>query len=90
LGDEGYSPIEIIRYYYGSDMYINSAVAVSGVPSSWPGYNLNVGASGDKVLQIQQQFKPDRPELSRYPADYGRRRLRFCHSQCSAYLPAHL
>lgn len=56
LGDEGYSPIEIIRYYYGSDMYINSAVAVSGVPSSWPGYNLNVGASGDKVLQIQQQL----------------------------------
>ncbi|MDE7360059.1 MAG: peptidoglycan-binding protein, partial [Lachnospiraceae bacterium] len=45
LGDEGYSPIQIIRYYYGSDMYINSAVAVSGVPSSWPGNNLNIGAS---------------------------------------------
>ncbi len=56
LGDEGYTPIEIIRYYYGSDMYINTAVAVSGVPSSWPGYNLSVGASGDKVLQIQQQL----------------------------------
>ncbi len=56
LGDEGYTPIEIIRYYYGSDMYINTAVAVSGVPSSWPGYNLNIGASGDKVLQIQQQL----------------------------------
>ncbi|MCD7726452.1 MAG: peptidoglycan-binding protein [Clostridiales bacterium] len=56
LGDEGYSPIEIIRYYFGSDMYINSAVAVSGVPSSWPGYNLNIGASGDKVRQIQQQI----------------------------------
>ena len=56
LGDEGYTPIEIIRYYYGSDMYINTATAVSGVPSSWPGYNLNVGATGDKVLQIQQQL----------------------------------
>lgn len=56
LGDEGYTPIQIIRYYYGSDMYINTAVAVSGVPSSWPGYNLNIGASGDKVLQIQQQL----------------------------------
>ena len=56
LGDEGYTPIEIIRYYYGSDMYINTAVAVSGVPSSWPGYNLSVGASGGKVLQIQQQL----------------------------------
>ena len=56
LGDEGYSAIEIIRYYYGSDMYINTATAVSGVPSSWPGYNLNIGASGAKVLQIQQQL----------------------------------
>lgn len=56
LGDEGYTPIEIIRYYYGSDMYINTATAVSGVPSSWPGYNLGIGASGDKVLQMQQQL----------------------------------
>lgn len=76
LGDEGYSPIEIIRYYYGSDMYINTAVAVSGVPSSWPGYNLNVGASGDKVLQIQQQLNriaQNYPALPRIAADgiYG-------------------
>ncbi|MBD5444327.1 MAG: peptidoglycan-binding protein [Lachnospiraceae bacterium] len=56
LGDEGYSAIEIIHYYYGSDMYINTAVSVSGVPSSWPGYNLTIGASGDKVRQLQQQL----------------------------------
>ena len=56
LGDEGYSAIEIIHYYYGSDMYINTATAISGVPSSWPGYNLTIGTSGDKVLQIQQQL----------------------------------
>lgn len=56
LGDEGYSAIEIIHYYYGSDMYINTATAISGVPSSWPGYNLSIGASGDKVLQMQQQI----------------------------------
>ena len=76
LGDEGYSPIEIIRYYYGSDMYINTAVAVSGVPSSWPGYNLNIGASGDKVLQIQQQLNriaQNYPAIPRIAADgiYG-------------------
>lgn len=56
LGDEGYSAIEIIRYYYGSDMYINTAVSIAGVPSSWPGYNLTVGSSGDKVRQMQQQL----------------------------------
>ena len=56
LGDQGYSAIEIIRYYYGSDMFINTASAISGVPSSWPGYNLSVGSSGDKVRQIQEQL----------------------------------
>lgn len=56
LGDEGYSSIEIIRYYYGNDMYINTAESIAGVPSSWPGYDLTIGSTGDKVRQIQQQL----------------------------------
>lgn len=56
LGDRGYSPIEIIRYFYGDDMYINTAEAISGIPASWPGYNLSVGSSGDKVRQMQEQL----------------------------------
>ena len=56
LAEEGYSPIEIIHYYYGNDMYINSADIVSGVPSSWPGYDLSVGSSGEKVRQLQNQL----------------------------------
>lgn len=56
LGDEGYSAIEIIRYYYGNDMYINTAQAISGVPSSYPGYTLTVGSSGQKVYQLQEQL----------------------------------
>ena len=56
LGDQGYSAIEIIRYYYGNDMYINAAQAISGVPSSWPGYDLTIGASGTKVRQMQEQL----------------------------------
>ncbi|OYO59692.1 peptidoglycan-binding protein, partial [Lachnotalea glycerini] len=49
LGSQGYMPIDILRYYYGDNMYINSAEEISGVPSSWPGYNLQVGSSGDSV-----------------------------------------
>lgn len=56
LGDQGYTPIEIIRYYYGNDMYINSTQYISGIPSSWPGYDLTIGSSGQKVLQLQQQL----------------------------------
>ncbi|MBO5278424.1 MAG: peptidoglycan-binding protein [Lachnospiraceae bacterium] len=56
LGDQGYSPIEILRHFYGSDIYINTAEQISGVPSSWPGYNLTVGSSGDKVRQMQEHL----------------------------------
>lgn len=56
LGDRGYTPIEIIRYYYGSDMYINSTSYISGIPASWPGYDLTIGSSGQKVLQLQEQL----------------------------------
>ncbi|WP_291579352.1 peptidoglycan-binding protein [Blautia sp.] len=56
LGDQGYSPIEILRYFYGNDIYVNVAEAVSGIPSSWPGYDLNIGATGNKVRQIQEQL----------------------------------
>ena len=56
LADQGYSAIDIIHYYYGNDMYINSADIISGVPSSWPGYDLTIGSSGEKVRQLQQQL----------------------------------
>ena len=56
LGDQGYSPIEILRYFYGNDMYINVAEEISGIPSSWPGYDLNIGATGEKVRQLQEQL----------------------------------
>ena len=56
LGDQGYSAIEILRYFYGNDMYINVAEGISGIPASWPGYNLTIGSSGEKVRQMQQQL----------------------------------
>ena len=56
LGDKGYSPIEILRHFYGDDMYINSAEEISGIPASWPGYTLEEGASGAKVRQMQEQL----------------------------------
>ena len=65
LGEQGYTPIEILRYYYGDDMYINTAEAISGIPSSWPGYNLEQGSSGPKVRQMQEQLNTI---ASAYPA----------------------
>lgn len=56
LGDQGYSAIEILRYYYGESMYINEAEEISGIPVSWPGENLTEGSSGDKVRLVQEQL----------------------------------
>ena len=56
LGEQGYSPIEILRHFYGDDLYINTAEQISGIPASWPGADLTVGSSGEKVRQIQEQL----------------------------------
>ena len=76
LGDQGYSPIEILRYFYGDDMYINTAEEISGIPASWPGYTLEEGSSGAKVRQMQEQLNViagDYPALPKITADgiYG-------------------
>ena len=56
LGDQGYTAIEILRYFYGDSIYINSTDVVSGVPSSFPGYDLTIGSSGEAVRQLQEQL----------------------------------
>ena len=56
LADQGYSTVEILRYFYGDDLYINTAEEISGIPASWPGYTLENGSSGEKVRQMQEQL----------------------------------
>ncbi len=56
LASEGYSAIDIIRYYYGNDIYINTATEISGIPSSYPGRELTIGSTGAKVNQLQKQL----------------------------------
>lgn len=65
LGEQNYDTIEIIRYYYGNNMFINTAEQISGIPASWPREDLTIGSTGDKVRQIQEQLA----RISRsYPA----------------------
>lgn len=56
LGDQGYSAIEILRRFYGDSVYINSSEEISGIPSSWSGYDLTIGSTGEKVRQLQNQL----------------------------------
>lgn len=56
LGDQGYTAIEMLRYFYGDSIYINTSEEISGIPSSWPGTNLTIGSTGSKVRQMQEQL----------------------------------
>ncbi len=56
LGDNGFDAVEILRNYYGFDIYLTSAEKVTGVPVSYPGAPLTVGAVGNDVRTIQEQL----------------------------------
>ncbi len=56
LAENGTGYIDILRTYYGSDIYLESATQVSGIPSSFPGTVLQSGSTGDAVRTIQRQL----------------------------------
>ncbi len=56
LANNGYSALQILRYYYGSDIELAKAQSVAGVPSSYPGAPLSRGSSGSDVATIQRQL----------------------------------
>lgn len=56
LADQGLSAIEILRYYYGNDVYLAEAEEVAGVPISFPGAPLSLGSTGADVRTIQSQL----------------------------------
>ncbi|MGN0485359.1 MAG: peptidoglycan-binding protein [Lachnospiraceae bacterium] len=78
LGDQDYTASEILRYYYGSSIYINEADEIAGIPASWPGEDLTLGSTGPKVRQMQEQLNAIAnayPEIKKVTADgiYGPR-----------------
>lgn len=54
LGDQGKAPYEILTYYYGDDIELTTAEEVKGSPSSYPGYDLTIGSSGEPVRIVQE------------------------------------
>ena len=56
LGDNGLDAVEILRRYYGYDIYLTSAEKVTGVPVSYPGEPLVFGSVGNDVRTVQEQL----------------------------------
>ncbi|WMJ85274.1 peptidoglycan-binding domain-containing protein [Anaerocolumna sp. MB42-C2] len=56
LGDRGYTAIEILRYFFGDTIYVNSTNNIAGTEVLWPGTDLTLGSSGKAVGHIQDQL----------------------------------
>jgi len=56
LGDQGHAAIDILKRYYGYEIFLMQAQRVAGVPSSYPGTPLQMGSTGQDVRVIQEQL----------------------------------
>ena len=56
LANSGYTPFNILTYYYGNNIELRSAPVVEAVDGSYPGTPLKLGSSGDAVKTIQTQL----------------------------------
>ena len=76
LAEQGWEAMNILRKYYGSEIYLKSAEKVEGVPLSYGGEVLSLGSEGEAVRTIQTQLNriaENFPAIPKTPADgiYG-------------------
>lgn len=56
LAVQKYSALQILKNYYGQEIILKQAEKVQGIPMSFPGYVLKLGASGEAVKTVQKQI----------------------------------
>ncbi|MBQ4102708.1 MAG: peptidoglycan-binding protein [Oscillospiraceae bacterium] len=56
LANSGYTPIRILRYYYGSNFELVTTNDIRAIESSYPGSPLSLGSTGNNVRIIQRQL----------------------------------
>lgn len=74
LANEGYTPYEILRNYYGNNINIVRNVPVEGIGETYPGEVLRLGSIGDSVYLIQTRLNRiarNYPNIPRIPNTDG-------------------
>lgn len=74
LANQGRTPIQILRNYYGSDINLVSNVLVKNIRESYPGTLLRLGTVGEDVRTIQRQLNRIRrnyPSIPNIPQTNG-------------------
>ncbi len=70
LANQGYNPINILKYYYPNDIELVQSYLFEDIEESYPGYPLKIGSQGDDVQTIQNYLNRIRinypliPEIS--------------------------
>ncbi|MDR2903626.1 MAG: peptidoglycan-binding protein [Clostridiales bacterium] len=77
LAEEGYAPLDILKYYYPPDIEIVESNNIQGITASYPGYVLKEGASGESVKMLQDELNrirvnfPAIPQITNPNGYYG-------------------
>ena len=65
LANQGKTPLQILKYYYGNDISIFEDAPVGDNTQGYPGYEIGLGSAGNPVLAIQRDLRRIRKN---YPA----------------------
>ena len=65
LANQGKTPLQILKYYYGNDISIVENAPVGDNTAGYPGYEIGLGSAGNPVLAIQRDLRRIRKN---YPA----------------------
>ncbi|MBQ9181809.1 MAG: peptidoglycan-binding protein [Bacilli bacterium] len=57
LANQGKSPLDILKYYYGNDISIKYDAPVGDLTGGYPGYEIGLGDFANPVLAIQRDLR---------------------------------
>lgn len=53
LANRGYTPLQILHYYYPNDLELIGTDNIAGIQQTYPGYSLKLGSTGAYVQKMQ-------------------------------------
>lgn len=74
LAQQGRTPLQILRNYYGNDINIVRDAPIKNITESYPGRALRLGSAGEEVRTLQRQLNRIRqnyPSIPRIPETNG-------------------
>lgn len=81
LANQGYTPLGILKYYYGDNIELLETNNIQDIPQSYPGTPLRLGSQGTYV-QILQRAQPVSGVTTPYRQYYRGWSIWHCYRKC--------